>query len=56
MINSAIMFTLYSVSCTIQGCVISGHVRIEDKVNLKDCTVGRGFTIEKEGQGLYIYF
>ena len=36
--------------CSLQGCVVCSHARIEDKVTLKDCHVGANFTITKEGE------
>ena len=35
--------------CVLQGCILSSHARIEDKVTLKDCQVGTNFTVTKEG-------
>lgn len=37
-------------SCTLQGCILCSHVRIEDRVTLKDCFVGANFTVTKEGK------
>ena len=37
-------------SCTLQGCILCSHVRIEERVTLKDCFVGANFTVTKEGK------
>ncbi len=44
---------LYS-RCSLQGCVVCSHARLEDRVSLKDCYIGANFTITKEGTCMYV--
>ena len=37
----------------LQGCILSSHARIEDRVSLKDCQVGSNFTVTREGKSIY---
>ena len=36
--------------CTVQGSVLCSHVRLEDKVILRDCIVGARVIVHKEGK------
>ena len=36
--------------CTVQGSVLCSHVRLEDKVTLRDCIVGARVIVHKEGK------